>query len=76
MAHLPALSKAIIATLSLWIVVRQWNSFFAPLLYLVDDRKYPLQLVLRKLIVEQVQRGGASVDVSGSALIQTDWWRS
>ena len=68
--YLP-LSKAILATLSLWIVVRQWNSFFAPLLYLLDDRKYPLQLVLRKLIVEQVQRGGASVDVAGSALIQT-----
>ena len=68
--YLP-LSKAIIATLSLWIVVRQWNSFFAPLLYLIDDRKYPLQLVLRKLIVEQVQRGGASLDMPSSALIQT-----
>lgn len=68
--YLP-LSKAIIATLSLWIVVRQWNSFFAPLLYLVDDRKYPLQLVLRKLIVEQVQRGGASLDAPSSQDIQT-----
>jgi putative aldouronate transport system permease protein len=52
------LSKAIFATLALWVVVKQWNSFFAPLIYLVDSRKYPLQLVLRKLIVEQVMRGG------------------
>ena len=67
--YLP-LSKAILATLSLWIVVRQWNSFFAPLLYLLDDDKYPLQLVLRKLIVEQVQRGGASLDAPASSDIQ------
>lgn len=62
--YLP-LSKAILATLSLWIVVRQWNSFFAPLLYLTDPNKYPLQLVLRKLIIEQVQRGGATMDNFG-----------
>ena len=52
------LSKAIFATLALWVVVSQWNSFFAPLIYLVDSRKYPLQLILRKLIVAQVMRGG------------------
>ena len=52
------LSKAIFATLALWVVVSQWNSFFAPLIYLVDSRKYPLQLILRKLIVSQVMRGG------------------
>ena len=56
------LSKPILATLSLWIIVNQWNSFFPALLYLIDDDKYPLQLVLRKLIIEQIQRGGASTD--------------
>ena len=59
--YLP-LSKPILATLSLWIIVGQWNSFFPALLYLIDDDKYPLQLVLRKLIIEQIQRGGASTD--------------
>ena len=44
------LSKAIIATVALWAAVTQWNSYFGPVLYLSDVKKYPLQVVLRNLI--------------------------
>ncbi len=50
------LSKAIISVLGLWIGVSQWNTFFFALIYIRNDALYPLQLVLRNiLIVNYVQ---------------------
>ena len=45
------LSKAILATLSLFIAVRHWNNFFIPLIYLNSSEKLPLQVVLRQLLM-------------------------
>lgn len=45
------LSKAALATISLWIAVGHWNDFFAPLIYLNDHRKYTLQIVLRDIVL-------------------------
>lgn len=45
------LSKAILATLSLFIAVGFWNSFFAPLIYLNSANKMPLQIILRQLLM-------------------------
>lgn len=45
------LSKAILAVLGLWIAVGIWNSYFNALIYLKDTSLYPLQLVLRKILV-------------------------
>jgi putative aldouronate transport system permease protein len=45
------LSKAILATLALFIAVGFWNSFFAPLIYLNTANKMPLQIVLRQLLM-------------------------
>jgi putative aldouronate transport system permease protein len=46
------LSKPVLATVTLWLAVGLWNSFFAPLLYLQDSSKYTLQLVLRDIILQ------------------------
>jgi putative aldouronate transport system permease protein len=46
------LSKPVLATVTLWLAVGLWNSFFAPLLYLQDNTKYTLQLVLRDIILQ------------------------
>ena len=46
------LSKPIIATISLFVAVGQWNSFFAPLIYLTTREKQTLQLFLRNLLIE------------------------
>ncbi len=45
------LSKAALATFSLFYAVGIWNSFFEPFLYLQTVRKYPLQVILRQLLI-------------------------
>ncbi|WP_248758557.1 carbohydrate ABC transporter permease [Paenibacillus sp. ATY16] len=45
------LSKPIIAVLALWFAVGQWNSYFNALIYLQDKNLYPLQLILRDILV-------------------------
>lgn len=45
------LSKAILAVLVLWIAIGLWNSYFNPMIYLNDKAKYPLQLILREILL-------------------------
>lgn len=45
------LSKSILAVLTLYYAVGYWNSFFNGLIYLNDEKLYPLQLVLRDILV-------------------------
>lgn len=45
------LSKAIIAVIALWTAVGQWNSYFTALIYLQDESKYPLQVILRNILI-------------------------
>lgn len=45
------LSSAIIAVMALYHAVGHWNSYFNALLYLNDAGKYPLQLVLRQVLL-------------------------
>ncbi len=45
------LSKAIIAVISLFYAVGHWNNFYTALIYIYDKNLYPLQLVLRNLLI-------------------------
>ena len=45
------LSKSIIAIMVLYYGVGHWNSYFSALLYISDQDKYPLQLVLRNILI-------------------------
>ena len=45
------LSRAIIAIVILFNVIQNWNAFFHALLFINTARKYPLQLVLRRLLI-------------------------
>ncbi|MDO4294254.1 MAG: carbohydrate ABC transporter permease [Eubacteriales bacterium] len=45
------LSKALIAVMVLFYAVGHWNSYMQPLLYLSDRAKYPLQLVLKNILI-------------------------
>ncbi|MDF2926902.1 MAG: sugar transporter permease [Paenibacillaceae bacterium] len=47
------LSAPIIAVMALFFGVAHWNSFFSALIYLSDRGKYPLQLILREILVQQ-----------------------
>ena len=57
------LSMPIIAVLCLWVAVALWNGYFNPLIYINSQEKYPLQLVLRRiLLMSQVDFGNSAVD--------------
>ncbi len=45
------ISPAIIAVLALFYGVGHWNAFFEALIYLKDPELYPLQLVLRSILI-------------------------
>ena len=47
------LSKPIIAVMALFYGIGHWNNFFNALLYLDDRSLYPLQMVLREILVLQ-----------------------
>ena len=46
------LSGAIIAVLGLFYAVGYWNTFFNALLYLNDSKLFPLQLILRNILIQ------------------------
>lgn len=46
------LSMPIIAVTILFYAVGHWNAFFNALLYLTDKDKFPLQLVLREILIQ------------------------
>ena len=47
------MSKPVIATITLFYAAGQWNDFFSGLIYLDDSSKFPLQLVVRDLLITQ-----------------------
>lgn len=57
------LAKPIIAVMILYYAVGQWNSYFNALIFLSKESLYPLQLVLREiLITEESSMGGGSAE--------------
>jgi len=61
------LSKASISVIVLFIAVMHWNSWFPASLYLTDRAKYPLQIVLREILIEgstNMTSGGANASIS------------
>lgn len=45
------LCKATLATVILYYAVQHWNSWFNAMIFLKDRNKYPLQLVLREILI-------------------------
>ena len=45
------LSKPVIATFALFYAVGHWNDFFNALLYISDTTKWPLQVLLRQIVL-------------------------
>ena len=46
------LSKAVLSTIGLFYAVGIWNAFFTPFLYLDKQELYPLQLILRDIVMQ------------------------
>lgn len=55
------LSKQILAVMVLFYGVAHWNAFFNALIYLTESKRYPLQLVLRSILIQNT----ASQDMLG-----------
>lgn len=69
------LSKPLLATFALFAIVGVWNSWFNALLYLNDQSRYPLQLLLRNYLfvidsAQLQQRSG--VGASANPLMQRE----
>ena len=45
------LSKAVISVIALWTAVGQWKSYFNALIYIRDENLYPLQLIMRNILI-------------------------
>ncbi|MEK3732305.1 MULTISPECIES: carbohydrate ABC transporter permease [Paenibacillus] len=45
------LSKPVLATFTLFYAVGHWNNFFSALLYINDPEKWPLQVMLRQIVM-------------------------
>ena len=56
------LSKAVIAVTAMQYAVGHWNSWFSAFLYLSDDKKYPLQMMLRRILVMNQIKASDYVD--------------
>lgn len=50
------LSKPILATIGLWLIVMYWNEWYDIMLYIQDESKFVLQIVLRRIIVSGTQQ--------------------
>ena len=46
------LSLPVLATVSLWIAVHHWNSWFDAMIYIDDPKKTVLQMVLRRIVID------------------------
>lgn len=46
------LSKAIMAVLTVYYAVGHWNEYFNAMIYLKDESKFPLQLFLRQVLLQ------------------------
>lgn len=44
------LSKPVLATVSLWCIVGNWNSWYSCMLYIRDEKKYVLQYALQRIL--------------------------
>ena len=64
------LSKAIIAVMVLFYAVGHWNSFFNALIYLRDADRMPLQIILRRLLIQ------AELDPAMAGQMMEDWVRT
>lgn len=63
------LCRVSIATISLFIIVDNWNAWYDGMLYINDNRKFPLQTYLRTIIIKPITTAG--IDISTLQMLVT-----
>ena len=46
------LSKPVLATISLWTAIMHWNQWFDAMLYITDNTKQVLQVMMQRIVIE------------------------
>lgn len=64
------LSKAIISVIGLYVAVGIWNDYFSALIYIIDRKYIPMQLVLREILIANFFDTRATGSMANSALEQ------
>ena len=54
------LSKAILAVMALYYAIGQWNSYFNAMIFIQNENLYPLQLVLKEILIASESTTGGS----------------
>ncbi|WP_297599175.1 carbohydrate ABC transporter permease [uncultured Cetobacterium sp.] len=62
------LSTSALTTVSLFYAISRWNGYFWTMVLLTDDSKVPLQVFLKKLIVEKNMAGEAAQIITPESL--------
>ena len=70
------LSTPIIAVMALYYGVNHWNSYFNAMIYISDHKLYPLQLVLRSILIMNEQALQAAIELGDDELINAAMARS
>ena len=63
------LSAPIVAVMVLFYGVGHWNEFFNALIYLDDRKKYPLQLFLREILIQNISQDNVSGPAADQQII-------
>lgn len=58
------LAKPIVAVISLYYAVGIWNNYFTAMIYLTNPKLYPLQLILKEILL---QSGGVAAEAAAVA---------
>ncbi len=61
------LSTPILAVIAMFYMVGHWNSYFSAMLYLNDHGKYPLQMIIREILVLNTVDSSAMADFDPEA---------
>lgn len=62
------LSKPVVSVIALYYAVGIWNNFMTALLYISSPSKYPLQLVLREILIEGSMQTKQAQQVNDAAV--------
>lgn len=62
------LSKATVAVMILFYAVAHWSSWFNAMIYLNDRSKYPLQLIMREILISNSTSGNMMADTDAMFL--------
>lgn len=65
------LSGAIVAVTALYVAVGHWNSYFSALLFISDKQLYPLQYVLRQILIMNQQMSKIMTSSMSTEMLQS-----